>query len=83
MAGCVDPLPGALAIATTEAIAIAIMQIELASLPDGVETARRLRDEYGVRCLFVSADIQASARAAASAFDPVGFIDEPLVALQI
>ncbi|RZI58515.1 MAG: response regulator [Zymomonas sp.] len=81
--GIADTMGRALALATGTNVDVAIMDIELATMPDGIETARRLRDEHGVRSLFVSANIEAATRAAASVLDPVGFIDKPFVARQI
>jgi CheY-like chemotaxis protein len=83
LAAIVDTMQGALAAAAAEPVDVAIMDIELATLPDGMETARRLREEHGVRSLFVSANIGAGLRAAASVLDAVGFIDKPFVALEI
>ncbi|WP_192845792.1 response regulator [Aureimonas sp. AU22] len=83
LVGIADTMGRALALATGANVDVAIMDIELATMPDGIETARRLREEHGVRSLFVSANIEVGTRAAAAVLDPVGFIDKPFVARQI
>ncbi len=83
VAGCVDTMSQALAVAASGSVDVAIMDIELATEPNGVEAARRLRDEHGVRSLFVSASLNPEIRTSAAALDPVGFIDKPFAAPQI
>lgn len=59
------------------AIDLAVMDVDLAAGPDGVETARRLRQDHDVASLFVSATLTEEVRARAAAWHPVGFISKP------
>lgn len=76
--GIAPEMRSALRIATENSLLdLAVMDIELASGPDGVVAARRLREEHDVAPLFVSANIEDEVRARALEWQPVGFIAKP------
>jgi CheY-like chemotaxis protein len=56
---------------------LALMDIDLGSEPDGITTAVRLREELGVRSLFLTAHTDPIARDRAQAAWPVGLIKKP------
>lgn len=56
---------------------LAILDIDLASGDDGVATASRLRREYGVDALFVSAMREEEERALSLEWKPIAFIGKP------
>lgn len=76
--GIAPEMRSALGIATANPhLDLAIMDVELASRPDGVAAAQRLREEHDVASLFVSANIDDEVRARALEWQPVGFIGKP------
>ena len=62
---------------------VAIMDVDLARGSNGVETAKLLRERYGVPSLFVSASLSDEVRARASPWNPVGFISKPFLDAEI
>lgn len=60
-----------------EHIDIAIMDVHLARGTNGVETAKILRQRWGIPSLFVSGNLDEKTRAMASEWDPVGFVGKP------
>lgn len=73
----------ALAAAARQRPAFAIMDIRLARGSDGIAVARQLYDQYGVRCLFISANIDDEVRRRASELRPLGFIGKPFLAAEV
>lgn len=73
----------ALRLATEHPIDIAIMDVHLAGGTSGIETAKRLRQEFDVPSLFVSAELSVRTRAMALEWKPIGFVEKPYVAVQI
>ncbi|RFC63427.1 response regulator [Fulvimarina endophytica] len=67
----------ALAEKSGDMIDIAIMDVNLARGPNGVETAAALRQRWDIPSLFVSGNLDEKTRALASEWDPVGFIGKP------
>lgn len=67
----------ALARADQASTDLAIVDINLSHGANGIETARRLRDEFGVRTLFTTALVACRAEAMDPTLDPVGFIAKP------
>lgn len=74
---------GALAEAARRRPAFAIMDIRLANGSSGVDVARQLYQEHGVRCLFISANIDDEVRAQVSGLQPLGFIGKPFLAAEV
>ncbi|MBB3951037.1 response regulator [Aureimonas jatrophae] len=62
---------------------LAIMDVDLLDGPNGVETARRLREEHGVASLFVSGRLEEEVQAMGLAWKPLGFIGKPFMEAQI
>lgn len=73
----------ALAAAASHRPAIAIMDIRLAHGTSGVEVARQLFDGHGIRCLFISANIDDSVRRRVADLQPLGFIGKPFLAAEV
>lgn len=73
----------ALALAETTRPQIALMDIRLRGAVDGIDTARRLRADFNVRSLFLSAytDEQTMSRVAGTY--PLGFVQKPYSAAQL
>lgn len=73
----------AIVLAQAEKPALALMDIRLRGPVDGVDTARRLRADYGIRSVYLSAyaDEQTMARVAQTY--PLGFVQKPYAASQL
>lgn len=74
---------GALAAAAQRCPAFAIMDIRLANGSSGVDVARQLYQEHGVRCLFISANINEEVRAQVAGLQPLGFIGKPFLTAEV
>jgi two-component system, response regulator PdtaR len=74
---------GAMAAAATEHPALAIMDLRLAHGDSGVDVARQLYDAHGIRCLFVSANIDDEVRRQVADLQPLGFIGKPFLAAEV
>jgi DNA-binding NarL/FixJ family response regulator len=73
----------AVALAAVEQPDLALMDIRLRGPVDGVDTARRLRADHGIRSVYLSAyaDEQTMARVAQTY--PLGFVQKPYAASQL
>ena len=73
----------ALAAAARQRPAFALMDIRLARGVNGIDVARDLYTLYGVRCLFLSANIDDEVRRQAAPLRPLGFIGKPFLAAEV
>lgn len=73
----------ALAVAARQRPTFAIMDLRLANGSNGLDAARRLYESFGVRSLFVSANIDDEVRRQAEPFLPLGFIGKPFLAAEV
>jgi len=73
----------ALTAAASERPAIAIMDIRLAHGTSGVDVARQLYERHGMRCWFVSANINDEVRSRVADLRPLGFIGKPFLAVEV
>jgi len=73
----------AVAAAARERPAFAIMDLRLANGSNGLDAAQRLYEEFGVRCLFVSANIDDEVRSKATGFNALGFIGKPFLPAEV
>lgn len=78
--GVVDHMTGALAIAGGTTVNAAIV---LARGANGIQTARRLHDDFAVRSLFVAVQINLRREAMQPAWYPFGFVGKPYVEAEI
>ena len=77
----------ALAISESEAVAhaathppdVALMDIRLANGSSGISAAGELLRRHGVRCIFLSANLDNATRDAALAHDPIDFVAKPIL----
>jgi CheY-like chemotaxis protein len=56
---------------------LVLMDVRLLGDRDGIEAATEIWQRFAIRSLFVSANLDAAARAKASAANPVGFLEKP------
>lgn len=73
----------AMSAAARQRPSFALMDIRLARGANGVEVARQLYETYGVRCLFLSANIDDDVRRQAEPLQPLGFIGKPFLAAEV
>lgn len=74
-----------IAVAAAEAVRLAererpdlvLMDVRLVGDGDGIEAATEIWRRFSVRSLFISANLDAAARAKAAAANPVGFLEKP------
>lgn len=77
----------AIAASAAEAIAhaaahcpdVALMDVRLAGGSSGVEAAREIHARHGLRCIFLSANLDPATRDAVRAYDPVDFVGKPIL----
>lgn len=73
----------AMTVAARQRPAFAIMDLRLANGSNGLDAARQLYESFGVRSLFVSANIDDEVRRQAEPFMPLGFIGKPFLAAEV
>ena len=56
---------------------LAVMDIRLASNRDGIDAARQLYQDLGIRCIFATAHDDAHTRGRAEPYDPLGWLPKP------
>ncbi|WP_044560367.1 response regulator [Azospirillum sp. B4] len=75
--------PEAVALAASSRPNLALMDIRLKGTVDGIDTARRLRNEFSLRSVFLSAYTDEQTMARASLTYPLGFVQKPYSAGQL
>jgi len=73
----------AIALACSERPDLALMDIRLRGPVDGVDTARRLRADHGIRSVYLSAYADEQTMARVSQTYPLGFVQKPYAASQL
>ena len=63
--------------------AFAIMDLRLANGSHGLDAAQQLYEKFGVRCIFVSANIDEDVRSKAAAYESLGYIGKPFLAAEV
>jgi DNA-binding NarL/FixJ family response regulator len=80
-----------IAASTDEAIALAIacrpdvalMDIRLRFGSGGIEAARELYSRHGLRCIFLSGNLDEATRTAALPYEPIDFIGKPILPIAL
>ena len=62
---------------------IVLTDIRLARGSSGVDLARELHARTGVRCIFVSANLDEPARKALEPYDPIEFLGKPILPVSL
>ncbi len=57
---------------------IALMDIRLADGNSGIDAARELYARHGIRCIFVSGNLDPATRDAVRAYEPIDFVGKPI-----
>jgi CheY-like chemotaxis protein len=75
--GTADSAAEAVRVVEHERPDLVLMDVRLVGDRDGIEAATEIWQRFAIRSLFVSANLDAAARAKASAANPVGFLEKP------
>jgi two-component system, response regulator PdtaR len=67
----------AIAMAKAQQPSLAVMDIRLASERDGIDAARELFKEFGIRCIFATAHDDPHTRRRAEPYAPLGWLAKP------
>jgi DNA-binding NarL/FixJ family response regulator len=78
--GTADSAEEAVRLAERERPDLVLMDVRLVGEGDGIEAATEIWDRFKVRSLFISANLDAAARARAAAANPLGFLEKPFTA---
>ena len=70
-------------IAQTVPIDLALVDVQLRGREDGVETARELKQRFGVHSLLLSGAVDAQLHARAADIPPAGFLPKPYTVPQL
>ncbi|QYX56104.1 response regulator [Roseovarius sp. SCSIO 43702] len=62
---------------------MAFMDIRLAGGDSGIDVAKWLYDTHGVRCIFMSGNLDQQVMDAAAEFEPYGFLGKPVFMNQV
>lgn len=81
--GIAQSEPEAMALAEATMPDLVLMDIRLKGPVDGVDTARRLRNEYNLRSIFLSAYTDTETMSRAAMTFPLGFVQKPYSAGQL
>jgi DNA-binding NarL/FixJ family response regulator len=77
--GAADTADGAVELARLQNPDVVIMDVRLQGVRDGIDAAIEIWQRFGIRCVFASANLDASLRARAAAANPFGFVDKPFM----
>jgi two-component system, response regulator PdtaR len=80
VAGTADSAADAVRVVENERPDLVLMDVRLIGDKDGIEAAIDIWQRFGIRSLFVSANLDPAARAKAAAANPVGFLEKPFTA---
>ena len=69
---------GAIALATAHNPDVVLMDIRLAQ-GSGIDAARELHARRGLRCIFLSANLDEPTRAALQPYEPIDFVGKPVL----
>lgn len=75
--GTADSAAEAVRVVERERPDLVLMDVRLLGDRDGIEAATEIWHRFAIRSLFVSANLDAAARAKAAAANPVGFLEKP------
>jgi two-component system, response regulator PdtaR len=81
--GCANTAATAMELAERERPDLLIMDVHLASAPDGVQAAIAIYERLGLRCIFASAQADATMRKQAERACPFGWLDKPYTPEQL
>jgi two-component system, response regulator PdtaR len=75
--GTADSAAGAVNVVEEKKPDLVLMDVRLIGERDGIQAAIEIWQRFAIRSLFVSANLDAAARAKAASANPVGFLEKP------
>ena len=75
--GTADSAADAVRVVERERPDLVLMDVRLLGDRDGIEAATEIWQRFAIRSLFVSANLDATARRRAAAANPIGFLEKP------
>ena len=75
--GTADSAADAVRLADQQRPDLMLMDVRLLGEGDGIEAATEIWQRFAIRSLFISANLDPSARAKAAAANPLGFLEKP------
>ena len=70
---------GAISLATAHRPDVVLMDIRLAQGSSGVDAAREIHAQQGLRCIFLSANLDEPTRTALLPYQPIDFVGKPVL----
>jgi DNA-binding NarL/FixJ family response regulator len=77
--GTADSASGAIEEAADHRPDLALMDIRLANGSNGIDAARELHARHGLRCIFLSANLDELTKLTLAPLDPIDFIEKPVL----
>lgn len=74
---CVATGPAAMSAASRHRPDIVLMDVRLAQGSDGIETAKEIRAQFGIRAIFISAHTDPATMSRMTSAEPVGCLTKP------
>ena len=62
---------------------LVLMDIRLAHGSSGIDAAREIHDRHGLRCIFLSGNLDEATRAAVRSCNPIAFIGKPVLPIRL
>ena len=62
---------------------VVLMDLRLANGSSGIDAARELHARHGLRCIFLSANLDERTMAALQPLQPIDFVDKPLLPVML
>jgi two-component system, response regulator PdtaR len=62
---------------------VVLIDIRLALGSSGIDTARELHARHGLRCIFLSGNLDEATRNAVLPYEPIAFIGKPILPVQL
>lgn len=81
--GIANTAAEAMILASREQPDIILMDIRLASRTNGVETAKEIYEQHGIRCVFVTGQNDPELKKDAEAAHPLGWLQKPYTATDL
>ena len=77
--GTADSASGAIELAADRCPDLVLMDIRLANGSSGIDAARELHARHGLRCIFLSANLDELTKLTLAPLDPIDFLGKPVL----
>ena len=69
----------AIALAALHNPDVVLMDIRLAQGSSGIDAAREIHAQHGLRCIFLSGNLDTATRSLLEPYEPIGFVGKPVL----